>query len=70
MPDRVEKNFLIFRLTYRSMRSSLFGFIDYYLNYLVTILDDFCLNYHQTEKSEFGKNSSRAFFRILGVRRG
>jgi hypothetical protein len=52
------------------MRSSLFGFIDYYLNYLVTILAGFRLNYHPTEKSEFGKNSSREFFRILGVRRG
>ena len=52
------------------MRSSLFGFIDYYLNYLVTILADFRLNYHLAEKSEFGKKASRAFFRILGVRRG
>ncbi len=52
------------------MRSSLFGFIDYYLNKLITILAEFSLNYHPTEKSEFGKKVSRAFFRILGVRRG
>lgn len=40
------------------MRSSLFGCIDYYLNYLITILPDFRLNYHLTEKSEFVEKAS------------
>jgi len=52
------------------MRSSLFGFIDYYLNYLITILALFRLNYHLTEKSEFGKIASRAIFLLSLVIRG
>ena len=60
----------VFHLTYPSMRSSFFEFIDYYFNKHITILSGFRLNIHQTEKSEFGEKASRAFFRILGVRRG